>query len=243
MTSNGNSTRESGSLQLRRRLHNGFTATLQYTYAKAIDDASLGGKGQGTAVIAQNWLDLSGERGLSIFDQRHLLSVQAQYTTGMGFGGGTLLSGWRGALFKEWTAGSQITAGSGLPLTPVYLTPVSGTGVTGTIRPDYTGAPLYDAPAGLFLNPAAFRAPAAGQWGNAGRDSIEGPSQFTLNASLMRTFRLRDRLSMDLRFDSTNLLNHVSWVSWNTLVSGAQFGLPAQANPMRSVQANVRVRF
>src|SRR5206468_12553541 len=43
LTSNGNSTRESANLQLRRRLHAGFTATLNYTYAKAIDNASLGG--------------------------------------------------------------------------------------------------------------------------------------------------------------------------------------------------------
>ncbi len=67
LTSNGNSTREAAQIQLRRRLHNGFTASLQYTFSKAIDDAALGGRGQGTAVIAQNWLDLSGERGLSDF--------------------------------------------------------------------------------------------------------------------------------------------------------------------------------
>jgi hypothetical protein len=66
--------------------------------------------------------------------------------------GGTLVNGWKGALFKEWTFLSQITAGTGLPLTPVYFAPVNGTGVTGTIRPNYTGAPLYTAPHGLFLN-------------------------------------------------------------------------------------------
>jgi len=31
-----------------------------------------------------------------------------------------LLNGWRGALYKEWTFSSQISAGSGFPLTPVY---------------------------------------------------------------------------------------------------------------------------
>ena len=134
-----------------------------------------------------------------------------QYTTGMGTAGGTLLSGWRGALFKEWTFADTITAGSGLPETPVYLAPVPGTGVTGTIRPEYTGAPLYAAPAGFFLNPAAYIAPLPGQWGNAGRDSITGPAQFTLNASLGRTFRVSDRLNLDLRVDSTNALNHVTF--------------------------------
>jgi hypothetical protein len=100
-TSGGDSTRQSGQLQLRRRLRSGFTASLLYTYSKSIDDdAFLGGQGhvtasepsQGpsessssstsssgaTAVIAQNWLNLHAERSLSSFDQRHLAGTAAQ---------------------------------------------------------------------------------------------------------------------------------------------------------------------
>jgi trimeric autotransporter adhesin len=277
-TSNGNSTREAGSLQLRRRLRSGFTATLQYTYSKSIDDDSvLGGQGPvatttttaigtgittgpassspQTAVIAQNWLDLSAERGLSTFDQRNLVNAQIQYTTGVGLGGGSLWNGWRGRLLKRWTVLGQITAGSGLPETPVYLAAVTGTGVTGSIRPSVTGAPLYAAPAGLHLNPAAYKAPLAGEWGNAGRNSITGPSQFLFSASLARTFRLKDRYNLDLRVDSTNLLNHVAFTSWNTTLNPTSnpgsspalnsplFGLPAAANAMRSLQTTMRLRF
>jgi len=272
LASNGNSTREAGQFQLRRRLHNGFTATIQYTYSKSIDDVSaLGGSaavataqqggggagGQGNPAaaaassapgrppaIAQNWLDLSAERGLSNFDQRHLLNVQAQYTTGMGMRGGTLLNGWRGALLKEWTITSVITKGTGFPLTPTYFAPVQGTGITGSVRPDYTGASLYSAPAGIFLNPAAYVAPASGQWGNAGRNSITGPGQFTLNGSLSRTFRLNDRFNLDARVDLTNALNHVTYQSWITVINNpAQFGLPTAANPMRTLQTTLRLRF
>ena len=243
LSSNGNSTRNAGQFQLRRRLHNGFTTTLQYTWSKAIDDAALGGHGQSAILIAQNWLDLRAERGLSNFDQRHLLNIQSQYSTGVGVRGGTLMGGWRGAAFKEWTFTTQIVAGSGMPLTPVYIAAVAGTGVTGSIRPDYTGAPLYAPPPGLSLNPAAYRAPAAGHWGNAGRNSITGPSQFNMGASMARTFPLRDRLNMDVRLDAQNALNHVTFPNWNTTVTSSQFGLPVQANPMRSVQATVRVRF
>ena len=81
-TSNGNSIREAGKFQLRRRLRSGFTATLSYTYSKSIDDdAYLGGAGHQTAssggsaqsaslsspsaAIAQNWLDPKAERSLS----------------------------------------------------------------------------------------------------------------------------------------------------------------------------------
>jgi hypothetical protein len=243
MASNGNSTRESGSLQLRRRLRSGFTATLQYTYSKSIDDSALGGRGQGTAVIAQDWLHLDAERGLSSFDQRHLLNLQAQYTSGLGLGGGTLLGGWKGALLKEWTITSQIIAGSGLPLSPVFPSAVVGTGVTGPVRPNYTGADLYAGPPGLALNPAAYVAPAAGQWGNAGRNSIIGPSQFSWNASLGRTFRASDRISLDLRVDAANVLNHVVYTAWNTTVNNVQFGLPTGANAMRSLQTTLRMRF
>lgn len=243
LASNGNSTRESGQLQLRRRLHNGSTGSVQYTFSKSIDNAALGGRGQGTSVIAQNWLDLRGERGLSNFDQRHALSLQLQYTTGMGLAGGALSRGRAATFLKEWTVGTQLTAGSGLPLTPIYLRAVNGTGLTGSIRPDYTGAPLYDAPPGPFLNPAAYVPPGAGRWGNAGRDTIIGPSQLMLDASFGRTFRMGDRLSLDLRVDSVNVLNHVTYVNWNTTVTSSQFGVPTAANAMRGVQTTLRVRF
>jgi hypothetical protein len=256
LASNANSTRHAAQLQLRRRLRSGFTAALQYTFSKSIDDAAaLGGQGGGQGnsgaalqalprlAIAQNWLDLRAERGLSSFDQRHLLTAQVQYTTGMGLGGGALLSGWKGALFKQWTLATEITAGSGLPQTPVYLAPVAGTGVTGTLRPDYTGAALYAAPAGLYLNPAAYAAPQPGQWGDAGRNSITGPAQFALNASLARGFRLNDRLNLDFRVDASNALNHVGFTAWNTTVNSAQFGLPAAANAMRTIQTTWRMRF
>src|SRR6185295_8907539 len=96
--------------QLRRRLRGGFTAELQYTFSKSNDDVSLGGRGQGGNLIAQDWLNVSGARSLSNFDQRQVASFTMQYTTGMGLRGGSLLSGWRGAVFKEWTASTQINA-------------------------------------------------------------------------------------------------------------------------------------
>jgi len=274
--SNGNSTREAGSIQVRRRLRSGFAASLQYTYSKSIDDDSvLGGQGPvatttatgtgattgaaspstPTPVVAQNWLDLDAERGLSTFDQRNLLNAQIQYTTGVGLGGGSLLGGWRGKLLKRWTALGQITAGSGLPETPIYLAAVPGTGFAGSIRPNITGASRYAVLPGFHLNPAAYAAPPAGEWGDAGRGSITGPSQFTLNASLARTLRLKDRYNLDLRVDATNLLNHGVFTSWNATLNptlnpalsstsnNPLFGLPVAANAMRSLQTTMRLRF
>jgi hypothetical protein len=249
LTSNGNSTREAGQIQLRRRLRSGFTATLQYTYAKALDNAPLMPSGQvvtvtqGGASIAQNWLDLAGERARSNFDQRHQMTLQAQYTSGSGVQGGALLRGWKGALLKEWTLAESFTIGSGFPLTPVYFSAVPGTGVTGNLRPDVTGLSVKAAPSGLFLNPAAFSVPAVGHWGNAGRNSITGPSQFGLNATLGRTFPWGDRFNVDLRVDAANVLNRVTFNSWNTIINNALFGLPNNVNSMRTLQTTLRVRF
>ena len=161
----------------------------------------------------------------------------------MGIGGNTLLNGWRGKLLKEWTVSSLITAGTGLPETPVFLAAVPGTGITGTIRPDLTGAPIYQASDGYHLNVAAYKAPAAGQWGTAGRDSITGPDVFSLDAALARTFQLRTTFNLDVRIDATNLLNHVTFTSWNSTVNSTTFGLPAATNDMRSLQITGRLRF
>jgi len=241
--SGGNSTRQAGTFALRRRLRAGLTASATYTYSKSIDDAILGGRNQGNTFVAQNWLDLAAERGLSPFDQRHLLSFQGQYSTGAGIGGGALLSGWKGAIFKEWTVTTNINTGTGLPLNPVYFAAVARTGCSTCLRPDYTGADIYAAPAGLNLNPAALTAPAAGRWGNAGRNSITGPAQFNMGASLGRTFPWGDRRNVDLRFDASNALNHVTYPSWNTVLGSAQFGLASSANQMRIIQTTLRVRF
>jgi hypothetical protein len=221
-----------------------LTSTVQYTVSKAEDNAaSFSGAGLNGASIAQDWLDLDAELGRSSFDQRHLLTAQFQYTTGVGVSGGALLTGLKGSLFKGWTVTSQLTAGSGLPLTPVYLTSVAGTGVTGTIRADLTGAPIGAAPPGYFFNPAAYAAPEPGRWGNAQRNSVTGPSQFALNAGIARTFTVSQRLNLDWRIDATNVLNRVTFSGVNTIVGSAQFGLPNRANQMRRIQSTLRLRF
>lgn len=255
-TSNGNSTREAGSLQLRRRLRNGLTATALYTFSKSLDDDyAYGGRGGAAAgeasqaetlsgQVSQDWLHPEAQRGLSTFDQRHLLSAQLQYTTGQGIGGRTLMSGWKGALYKEWTGVANLTVGSGLPQTPVYPGTVPGTGYTGVMRANViAGVPVYVHGAGIFVNPSAFAAPAPGAWGTARRDSIEGPDRFGLNFSLARTFRLHDRYNLDARLDSTNILNHVTYSGWNTTVGSPQFGAAAGTNAMRSMSITMRLRF
>ena len=246
-TSGGNSTREAGSMELRRRLRNGFQARLLYTYSKTMDDDySLSGQGSiSSGAIAQDWLHPNTQRGLSTTDQRHVLVASAQYTTGMGLGGKTLMSGWKGAIYKEWTIQTSINAASGSPLTPIYAGAIaSGTGVTGTVRPNVIGSPAANLQPGYFLNPAAYAAP-VGVWGNARRDSIPGPNQFSMSATMNRTFRLHDRYTLDAQLNANNVLNHVVINGYNTgwIPGSTTFGAPSGANGMRSMSVQLRMRF
>lgn len=242
LTSTGKSTRHSGQVQLRRRLRNGLTAQVQYTLAKAEDDATafIGASTAGN-VIAQDWRNLDAEWGPSNFDQRHNVTAGFQYTSGVGVAGGTLLEGWRGALLKNWTVTSQITTGSGMPFTPVYNIAVPGTATIGSVRAQMTGAPVEAD--GYYVNPAAFTVPASGTWGNAGRNSIRGPAQFSMDGGVTRTFLLGDRFQMDWRIDARNVLNRVTYSNINSNIGSGQFGLALSANQMRKITSTIRLRF
>jgi hypothetical protein len=236
LTSGGHSLRNAGQWQLRWRLHRGLAASVQYTLAKATDNAgaftsvSLTG-----ASIAQNWLDLNADEGRSNFDQRHLVVGQVQYTTGIGLGNGGLMDGMKGRLLAGWTIAGQLTAGSGMPFTPVYLAPVAGTGIVGSLRPSLTGASTTPPP-GYYLNPAAYMAPAPG-------NSVSGPAQFSFDMSVARTFQLTNRLTLDWRIDATNVLNRETFTGVNAVFGGPQFGLPGQVNTPRKIVSTLRLRF
>jgi hypothetical protein len=243
LTSGGRSSRHALQVQLRRRLRGGFSAGAQYTFAKAMDDAATFSGGlPAPGSLAQDWQDPRAEWAPSSFDRRHVVTSQAQYTVGAGRGAAARLDGWKGALLKGWTIAGDLSAGSGLPLTAIVLVPIPGTGFVG-VRPDLTGAPIDDAPPGRYANPAAFAAPASGQWGTAGRHALRGPAEFRFDMSLARAFAWGDRRTVEWRLDATNVLNRVTFADLHGTVGSPLFGLPSVANPMRRILTSIRVRF
>jgi hypothetical protein len=244
-TSNGRSLRNALQLTLRRRLHNGVTASVQYTLAKSTDDAATFSNtavAPKTLAVAQDWLNLAAERAPSSFDQRHLLTATAQYTSGVGVTGGTLVdTGW-GRLFKDWTMAAQLSTGSGFPLTPVFFAAVPGTGYVG-VRPRLTGVSPDPMVSGSYANAGAYAAPLPGTWGDAARNSIRGPAPFSLDASLARVFRVSGRVNAEWRVAAANLLNRVTFSTIETVVTNPQFGRPTLANPMRTLRMTLRLRF
>jgi Carboxypeptidase regulatory-like domain len=241
--SNGNSIYHGISFQLQRRFRNGFSGNAVYTFAKGIDNAGNAGS---FGTPAEVFTNTSLERALSSSSRKHVLNFNWQYSTGVGRGGGTLVQGWKGALLKDWTFTNNISVGSGIPLTPTVggiRAVTGGTGITGAVRANATGLAANDAPAGEPFNFAAFTLPLSGQWGTAGRNTIIGPNQFSLNASLGRVFRVGERHNIDLRFDANNALNHVVFRSFNTTIGSNNVGLYAGPNAMRSMTATLRFRW
>jgi trimeric autotransporter adhesin len=210
--------------------------------------ASSGGQAQSaalsspSAVVAQNWLDPRAERSLSTFDQRHLLNVQGNTPAGRDLKAAHCWAA--GAAGAEGMDGAEhLHLGIGAARDALYPAAVPGTGFTNIIRPDLTGASIYNSGGLAHLNAGAYSAPATGQWGTAGRDSIIGPDQLTLNSSLARTFRPHGKLYLDFSVTSTNTLNHAAFSSWNNLITSTQFGLPVSPGAMRSLQTTVHLRF
>jgi len=241
VTSNGTSLRNSAQFQVRRRLRAGLTASGQYTLAKGTDNAATFSGTRGTS--AQNWLELDAERSLSSDDQRHQFGGQVQYTTGVGVAGGGMLQGFKGALVRGWTITGNIILGSGRPLTPLFSTALPDTATNGTVRPALTGLPVDDIPPGYYLNPLAYRVPGPGDWGDAARNSVRGPMQFSVNAGITRSFPLSQRVNLDWQVNATNLLNRVTYNAVNMTLNSPQFGLPISTNDMRKFQTSVRMRF
>ena len=88
--------------------------------------------------------------------------------------------------------------------------------------------------------------PTAGQFGNLGRDTFNGPSQFSTNLSANRTFRLADRKNLTFSVQMQNPINHPEVTAWNTSFSPKQtnqFGAPSGYIGMRTISANMRLSF
>jgi hypothetical protein len=243
-TSNGNSIDNGIQLQLQRRLRAGFGGNLTYTLNHAIDDAPSGN-------ATQNWQDLAAERARSAGIRAQTLNLQLQYSSGVSARGGGLVSGWEGVLLRDWTVMPGVVVASGAPITIDASQFALGGAPNGNIRVDYVGGPTY---IDGRLNPEAFAVPAAGTYGNLGRDALNGPMQFSTTLNALRTFRLADRKNLTFSVNVVNPINHPVVSTWNTNFAPAidsktnqltygQFGIPSVYSSMRTISANVRFNF
>jgi hypothetical protein len=236
---------------LRRQFHGGFSMSGTYTFSKSIDDAAgVGGAGN---IVAQNYLDLRAERGLSSFDVRNRLLINDIYQFPFGEQRRWLNRG--GALARvlgNWQLSGITTIQSGSPYTAQILGNLSdraGTAAISTLRADATGLPVElprsQRTAADFFNLAAFSLPAPGAYGDAGRDTIPGPGTVNFNMSLDKlvTFSRERGIRGDFRVESDNIFNTPKFGNLATVVNGQGFGRVTSVGAMRSVIFSLRLRF
>ncbi len=238
-------------VELRRQFHGGLSVDALYTFSKSIDDAaSVGGAGH---TVAQNWQDLTAERGLSSFDVRHRLTLRQSYELPFGDRkrflnrGGTLAK-----LLGDWRIMNMATLQSGNPFTARALGNLStgaGTGAYQSLRADATGLPV-SLPASEwttleFFNTAAFAPPQAGEFGTAGRNTIPGPGKINFDMSLgrMLTFSREKNIGADFRVEANNIFNTPQYTGLATVVNATDFGRVTSVGSMRALTISMRLRF
>jgi hypothetical protein len=240
-TSDGNSIFHAGQARLTRKLSKGLSVQGLYTYSKSIDDASV--IGGGAVVVAQNDKNLRAERGLSTFDQRHSFSLGFTEQSPVGKKR-PLASPALTGILRSWILAGNITAMSGLPYTARVLGNLSdsgGSGNFGASRADATGITVSGGSG--FFNKAAFAPPSLGAFGNAGRNTIPGPSRFSMNLALTRSFHATERHHIEIRIEGTNITNTAIFSNFGTVLNALNYGLPTVALPMRTFKATLRYKF
>ena len=248
-TSQAASTMHAFSVRLQKRLTKGFSGGVNYTYSRAFDNAStIGGGG---AVVAQNDQNLAAEWGPSSFSQPHRFGGTFTYDLPFGLNKHWLNTDSAvGNILGGWQLAGNLAIASGSVFTPRVTGAIADVarGVNGTLRADYTGAPIYlvDPTTGQWFNTAAFVVPPAGQFGDAGRNSIRGPGSASLDMSMSKDVRFGGATSsrgMNLRVQASNILNLAEFSTIDTVVNSPTFGQVIGVRPMRSVQIITRFRF
>jgi hypothetical protein len=178
-----------------RTTRSGLFFSANYTWAHALND---------TDGAPENVACRSCEKGRASYDARHNFYTRATYL--LPFGHFVLLRGWE--------ISGIASVRSGLPLTVTVSRSATALpdGNSQNQRPNLVpGVSLV--PAGgrtitQWINPAAFALPANGQWGNAGRNIVDGPGLFQVDTALSRSIQIHEGSSLMFRLETFNVFNH-----------------------------------
>jgi hypothetical protein len=150
-------------------------------------------------------------------------------------------------LLSNWDIAPLFRYQSGLPVNPATGKDNSLTG-SGLDRPNVVaGAATYTgAPHGLkyqYVNPALYVANSIGTFGDAGHLSLRGPGYFDVDVAVARGFRFRERLTLQVRGEAFNALNHPNFGAPNGNISSSTFGQITGAFDPRILQGSMKLVF
>lgn len=205
---NASSTYHGFTVSLNRRLAEDFEFAVNYTFSKAIDDAS------DFSEQPQNPYNLSADRALSLYDQKHRLVVNGTFDLPIGDedapGARQNLAT---KIFKNIELAPIITIQSGQPVNPL----------TGLDSLQTQAWPLS-------ARPLAF-----------GRNTLMTPATAAVDLRVLKFFPVGEHAHLDIVAESFNLLNHTNVMQINPFFgSGAAplagFGAPINALSARQIQ-------
>jgi hypothetical protein len=159
--------------------------------------------------------------------------------------GDRVVSGWQ----FNWIA----TVSSGFPFDNEAGSNRSGNGDSSnpdrvSFNPAFTG-PVYTNNPQQWFNPNVFILPAAGTFGNVGRDGLIGPNLRELDLSLFKTTAITERMNLQFRAEAFNILNRVNFASpaaavfTGTAVSPSAGLVSSTATTSRQLQFGLKLIF
>lgn len=210
-------------LRISKQFANGLSYQFNYAWSKMLDTGTSSGHDQGLDYwqIAR---DPRANYALSQLDATHNFNGWASYELPVGEGKALPLHGVLNQIVGGWRLTGVIQAHSGAPFTPIVGEGSINSGdlaYAGSIN-CFCGYSLYPNRVGSgkvsnptlseWFNPADFTDPTNGgttpAFGNSGRNILRGPKLVNVDLGIGKTFRIRERMNLEIRADSYNFLNH-----------------------------------
>ena len=230
---NGSSDYHALQARVERRMANGFTVQVAYSWSRAMTETGY-----------LNESDTQLERVISQFDREHTFvsSGLAELPFGRNRRFGRSWSGVPNLLLGGWQIGYIFKAQSGAPIGFGNFLFAEGMGVDDIMAAD----PNVD----QWFNVNAFNRVNAQQLVSNIRtqpsrfEEVRGPGYAVLDLSLLKNFSLGGTRQVQLRLESYNLLNRTNLGNPNTNVTNSALGtITAQKGLPRQLQVAVRVTF
>jgi hypothetical protein len=235
---------DAGYVNVRRRYTKGFSILANYTWSKNLSDAPDFRSPMFEASIPQNNNDLAGEKGPAC-DVRHRFALSAVYDFPR-----WARSSFTDAITRNWHLSTVYQVQTGFPFTVSVFGDTANSGTVlgeNPIRANATGKDEFGPgtqTASRWFNTAAFAAPPAFTFGNAGRNSIYGPGAQTLDFAVIRDFGITERMKFQFRGEFFNSLNHTNLGTPDRFVNTPQFGtITETTTPGREIQLSARLSF
>jgi hypothetical protein len=227
----GNSTFHALQLSARRAFQNGLLLSANYMWSHSINDGSIGG---GESDTPQDSFCRSCDKASSDDDVRQAFNLAVVYQLPFGAGRRFLSSpGLARELVGGWILSAIGTSQTGLPFNITIdrsNAAVPGDdAISGEERPNYVyGVPLTPPGGSMaeeWINPAAFSTPAAGTFGNLGRNAFRASGISALDLALAKDVFVGERMKVRFRADAFNVFNRAQYGAPSADLSQVNFGM------------------